>query len=204
VTPYEFESATHSGFYFFDEDPKIHINHYPNVNINYDEHFMELTFNAETQSSVKRFLSAFKNNLENIDAVLAKMPEMKLLIYYKLQYQPMDNFVWDFIPGFPKDTGKMQLAEIFEEIQNFKKQWAHFKSTILYKMESGMLRHPSGRLFNETEMDFVSAKNPRPNYVIRFGRQYVAKKMAKKQKGIVTFFKKEIMKFRPLVELVLG
>jgi len=165
---------------------------------------MKLTFNAETQSSVKRFLSSFKNDPEKIDAVLTLIPEMKLLIYYKLQYLPMNNFVWDFIPGFPKDTGKFRLAEIFEEIQTFKKQWGNFRSTILYKMESGILRHPSGRLFNKTEMDFVSAKNPRPNYVIRFGRQYTVEEMVKKQKGIVTFFKKEITKLKPLVELVLG
>jgi len=194
--------GTHSGFYFYDEDPKIHINHYPNVNINYHEHFMELTLNAETQSSVKRFLSSFKNDSEKIDIVLAKIPEMKLLIYYKVQFRPMDNFVWDFIPGFPKDTGNFRLAEVLNEIQTFKKQWAHFKSTILYKMKSGMLRHPSGRLFNKTEMDFVSSKNPRPNYAIRFGRQYAVAQMAKKQKGIVIFFNKEIAKLKPLMEWV--
>lgn len=195
--------GTHSGLYFYDEDPNIHINHYPNVNINYNEHFMELTFNAETQSSVKRFLSSFKNAPEKIDAVLTGMPEIKLLIYYKLQYLPMDNFVWDFIPGFPKDTEKFRLAEIFEEIQTFNKQWGNFRGTVLYKMESGMLRHSSGRLFNKTEMDFVSAKNPRPNYAIRFGRQYAIEEMVKKRKDIVTFFKKEIKKLKPLAELVL-
>jgi hypothetical protein len=57
-------------------------------------------------------------------------------------------------------------------------------------MESGRIRHSSGRLFNKTEIDFAKGKNPKPNYAIRFGKQYSAKQMAKKQKGIVTFFKK--------------
>lgn len=73
--------GTHSGFYFYDENPKIHINQYPNLNINYDEHCMELTLNSETKPSVKRIISILKKEPEKIDAVLKKIPEIRLLIF---------------------------------------------------------------------------------------------------------------------------
>jgi hypothetical protein len=196
--------GTHSGFYFYDENPKIHINQYPNLNINYNEYCMEFALNSETKSSVKRIITLLKNEPEKIDVALRKTPEMKLQIYYKLQYLPMDNFVWNLIPGFPKDTKNLQPLKIFEEIEAFEKMWDNFKGTILYQMESGRLRHSSGRMFNKTEMDFAKGKNPKPNYAIRFGKQYAAEHMANKQKGIVTFFKNEITKLMPLIELVIG
>jgi len=62
--------GTHSGFYFYDDNPKIHVNHYPNINIGYDDHYLDLTFNSETRSSVKQVLATMKNNPDRLDAVL--------------------------------------------------------------------------------------------------------------------------------------
>ena len=109
--------GTHSGFYFFNEKKKIHINHLPNININFDDHCMELAVNAETQSSVKQFLSSMENKSQQIDDIASKITDMKLLIFYKLQYRPMDNFVWNLIPGFPKESKSIKSQDIITEVQ---------------------------------------------------------------------------------------
>ncbi len=196
--------GTHSGFYFYDENPKVHINHYPNININYDDHYMELTLNAEIQPSVKCIMSCLKNKGDEVDAAVKKPSGLKLLVFYKLQYRPMSNFVWNLIPGFPKDAGTFQAKKIFEEIRSFEKQWDNFKSTILYQMESGRIKHSSGRLFNETELSYARTKNPKPNYAFRFGWQYPVDQISKKKKKIVQFFKQEIVKLKPLAELIMS
>lgn len=194
--------GTHSGFYFYDDTPKIHVNHYPNINISYDDHYLDLTYNSETRSSVRQVLATMKNNPDRLDAVLKKLPDLKLLIFYKLQYRPMDNFVWDLVPGFPKDVGSFKSSEIIKEINSFENQWDDFRRTVLYQMESGRVKHASGRLFNEKELIFAR-NNPRPNYAIRFGKQYSAEQMAAKEKKIVQFFKKQIAELKHLAELVL-
>ncbi|KKL70058.1 hypothetical protein LCGC14_2108710 [marine sediment metagenome] len=195
---------THSGFYFYDKNPKIHVNHYPSINIIYFEYSMQLTLNAEIQHSVKCIKSCLENKGDKVDAAVKKQSGLKLFVDYKLQYMPMSNFIWDLIPGFPKDAGTFQAKEILEEIEAFKKQWGNFKKTVLYQMESGRIKHPSGQLFNETELSYARTKNPKPNYAFRFGWQYPVDQISKKKKKIVQFFKQEIVKLKPLAELIMS
>ena len=195
--------GTHSGFYFYDADPKIHINPYPNININYREHCIDLNLNSETRASVKPILGCLINKPQKLEAVLDRIGKIQILFFYKMQYLPMDNFVWDVIPGFPKNADTFKSANVLEELHDFETQWPDYKHSILYQMESGRTRHSSGRLFNETEISYARSKNPRPNYDIRFGWQYPADKIAGKKKQIIPFFKKEIAKLKPLVELIL-
>ena len=195
---------THSGFYFYDKNPKIHVNHYPSINIIYFEYSMQLTLNAEIQHSVKCIMSCLENKGDMVDAAVKKQSGLKLFVDYKLQYMPMNNFVWDLIPGFPKDARTFQAKEILEEIEVFEDQWDNFKSTILYQMESGRIKHPSGQLFNETELSYARTKNPKPNYAFRFGWQYPVDQISKKKKKIVQFFKQEIVKLKPLAELIMS
>ena len=196
--------GTHSGFYFYDAGPKIHVNHYPNININYREHCLELNFNSETQASVKQVLACLKHKPQQLETVLKRMAGLQVLIFYKVQYLPMNNFVLGVVPGFPKNSDMLKSEKVVEELQTFEKQWPDYKTLILYQMESGMTRHSSGRLFNETEMGYARSKNPKPNYVIQFGKQYPAPLVAKKSKGIVTFIGKEINNLSPLASLVVG
>ncbi|MBN1273437.1 MAG: hypothetical protein JXB26_14310 [Candidatus Aminicenantes bacterium] len=193
-----------SGLYFYDDDPKLHINYYPNINIQYYDHSMELSLNAETKSSVKRMFSCIKKKAESFDAFVRKHPDARLIFFYKFQYFPMNHFVWEPIPGFPKEFGAFEVGNIIKEIETFEKQWHSIRRTILYRMEVGKLSHSSGRIFNEKELDFARSNNPRPNYVFRFCRQYPVEMMIAKKKNIVQFMKQEIMKLKPLVELVLS
>ena len=162
---------------------------------------MELTLNAETRPSVKCVLSCIKKRAEKLDVVLKKIQTLKILVYYKIQYQPMDHFIWNLVPGFPKNAGTFNSANILDEIKIFESHWGDFKGTILYQMESGHLKHSSGRMYNEKEIDFARKRNTRPNYVIRFGRQYSIDQIPKKKK-IIQFFKGEIVKLKPLAELI--
>jgi len=196
--------GTHSGFYFFNEQPDMHRNHFPNININYDDHCMELTFNAEIQSSVKRIVSCMKNRPKDLEKVVSKIPDMNLQVFYKLQYLPMDHFVWGLIPGFPKDSKTFNALNAVAEIEAFEKQWPNLHCTILYQMETGKIRHPSGRLYSDKELKHARGKNPKPNYAIRFGTLYSAGMIGAKQKKILPFFKKEISTLKPLAELVIS
>ena len=194
--------GTYSGFNFFDDDPSLHNNHYPNININYRNHCVELTLNAETRPSVKCVLSCIKKRAEKLDVVLKKIQTLKFLVYYKIQYQPMDRFSGICCQAFPKML-RLSILQIFlDEIKIFESHWDDFKGTILYQMESGHLKHSSGRMYNEKEIDFSRKRNTRPNYVIRFGRQYPIDQIPKKKK-IIQFFKGEIVKMKPLAELIL-
>jgi hypothetical protein len=48
--------GTFSAFYFYDKDPDIHVNKYPNINFNFDEYGITLSFNSDTKSSVNYML----------------------------------------------------------------------------------------------------------------------------------------------------
>ena len=196
--------GTYSGFNFFDDDPSLHNNYYPNININYLNHCVDLTLNAETKPSVKCVLSCIKKKAEKLDIVLKKIQTLKILVYYKIQYQPMDHFIWNLVPGFPKSSGTFNSADILDELKIFESHWSDFKDTILYQMEAGHLKHSSDRVYTVKEIDFARKRNTRPNYVIRFGRQYPIDQVTKKKKKIVQFFKGEIVKLKPLAELILN
>ncbi len=69
-------------------------------------------------------------------------------------------------------------------------------------MESGILRHSSGRFFNEKEINFAKQKNPKPNYSIRIEKRFPAEQIEQLGKKIVPFFKKEIVKLKKVAEFV--
>jgi len=138
-----------------------------------------------------------------MDQVLQKMPELHLKAYYKIQYQPMDHFIWHLVPGYPKRSGTFGSAAVQADIDEFQNHWEDFKGTTLYQMASGDLRHSSGRMFNDQEISFARERNPRPNFAIRFGQQYAVQQIPKKKNEVVRFFKNEILQMKPLVELVL-
>jgi len=55
----------------------------------------------------------------------------------------------------------MSAIDVFEE------QWADFKNIRLFQMKSGMIRHSSGRLYNEKEIESSSNRNKKPIYAMR-------------------------------------
>ena len=55
----------------------------------------------------------------------------------------------------------MSAIDVFEE------QWTDFKNTRLFQMKSGMIRHSSGRLYNEKQIEFSSNRNKKPIYAMR-------------------------------------
>ena len=191
-------------FYFYDDDPDIHVNEYPNVNINFGERGMDLSLNAETKQSVKRIISRIKKNPEEFDKIVFPKNSFHLSLFYKLQYRPLSNFVWNLIPGFPKEMANVKSQDIISVKEHFEKGWGDYKNTVLYEMRSGIRRHPSGRFFNEKELEFARKNNPRPNYVIRITKSYPVDQIAGMKKKIIPFFKAEIMQLKEMAEFVNG
>ncbi len=196
--------ATFSAFYFYDDDKNIHINKYPNINFNFDEYGMNLSFNSEIKSSMKYMLKAMEKRSEEFDKQAGKIDGFDCLLFFKIQYQPMDNFVWDLVPGFPVPMSIFKSRDIISAIDVFEEQWGNFKNTRLFQMKSGMIRHSSGRLYNAKEIEFASTKNKKPIYAMRISKQYPAPQIAEKKKRVFLFLKEEISKLKPLVELVVS
>jgi len=196
--------ATFSAFYFYDDDKNIHINKYPNINFNFYEYGMNLSFNSEIKSSMKYMLKAMEKRSEEFDKRAGKIDGFDCLLFFKIQYQPMDNFVWDLVPGFPVPMSIFKSRDIISAIDVFEEQWVNFKNTRLFQMKSGMIRHSSGRLYNAKEIEFASTKNKKPIYAMRISKQYPAPQIAEKKKRVFLFLKEEISKLKPLVELVVS
>ena len=125
-----------------------------------------------------------------------------MFIYYKLQFAPMNNFLWNLVPGFPKKMGAFQADDIGSAINNFKKDWKNFKSTTIYEMKTNLLKHFSERSFDEKEITYAENRNPKPNFAIRIGRRYEAAEIDKLGKKVVPHFKKEISKLNKLIDFL--
>jgi len=194
---------TFSAFYFYDESPKTHINKYPNLNFIYSESGIQFTITGEIKSSFKIILRKILEHPEEFSKIANKLKEFNFFLYYKLQFAPMDKFIWNLVPGFPKNMGTFQADDIVSAIKNFEKDWINFKNTTIFQMKSNVLKHFADKYFNEKEISFAENKNPRPNFAIRIGRRYEAEKIDKLGKKIVPHFKKEISKFNKLIDFVI-
>ena len=131
-----------------------------------------------------------------------KLTEFNLFIYYKLQFAPMNNFLWNLVPGFPKGMGTFQADDIVSAINNFKKDWIDFKSTTIYEMKTNLLKHFSERPFDEKEITYAENRNPKPNFAIRIGKRYETAEIDRLGKKVVPHFKKEISKLNKLIDFL--
>jgi hypothetical protein len=195
---------TYCGFYFYDKDPRIHLNRYPNINLSFEEHRLLLSLNAETRPSVESILSSWKKEPTAFAKNLKKLKGVEVLLFYKLQYLPMNHFIWNPIPGFPLRADDAATRDVNAIINAFENQWKDVKHSLIYEMASGGMRHSSGRLFNRKEVAFATEKNPRPNYAIRIAKQYAPREIEKHKKSVVNLLSRDIAHFRPLAEFVLS
>jgi len=193
---------TFSAFYFYDESPKTHINKYPNLNFIYSESGIQFTITGEIKSSFKIILRKILEHPEEFSKIANKLKEFNFFLYYKLQFAPMDKFIWNLVPGFPKNMGTFQADDIVSAIKNFEKDWINFKNTTIFQMKSNVLKHFTDKYFNEKEISFAANRNPNPNFAIRIGRRYETEKIDKLGKKIVPHFKKEISKLNKLIDFV--
>jgi hypothetical protein len=189
-------------FYFHKGDPETHVNEYPNINLSLVESGVELAFNAETKSSVKRLMRIIAKRGEAFKQCMRELDGFSLSIFHKLQYRPMDNFIWNLVPGYPKSVEELESSKIISGITGFEKGWPDVRNTLLYQMKAGMSRPASGGLFAGKEVAFAAKRNSKPVYAIRIAKHYPASLISDKKKKVATFFKREIEKLRKLVELV--
>ena len=101
-----------SAFYFYDESPDIHINKYPNINFIYNESGIWFTINGEIKSSFKIMLKKMIEEPEEFYKIAKKLEDFDFFLYYKLQFAPMNNFITDIVPGFPKEMGTFKANDI--------------------------------------------------------------------------------------------
>ncbi len=192
-----------SAFYFYDDDPNIHVNKYPNINFSYQEYGIELSINSEIQDSVNKVLSIIKKDSPKFNDLANKIKDFYISIYYKMQFLPMNNFVWKLIPGYPIKMSNIQGEDVVSEIENFENYWPKFRDTLLFEMKSGIEKHRSNRFFTKNELTFATENNKqKPNYVIRINKQYSVKQIDELKKNVIFFFTQEIRKIVNLVQLI--
>jgi len=193
---------TWSAFYFYNNDPDTHVNYYPNVNIDYTERGIGLSLNAEIQSSVKCIVSSIKRNPKLFNKAVKRLNDFRLLLFYKYQYLPKDNFVWNLLPGYPKDITSLDSNDVLSDMASFQDLWSDYRHTLQFEMTSGVLKHASGRFFTEKEIAFAGEKNTKPNYIIRIEKRYEVHELSRLKRKVVSVFKKEISLMKDLVRLV--
>ena len=191
-----------SAFYFYDDETKTHINKYPNINFIYTESGIQFTITGEIKSSFNIIIRKIIDHPKEFSKIANKLREFNLFIYYKLQFAPMNNFLWNLIPGFPKKMGTFQADEIISAIENFKKNWIDFRTTTIFQMKTNVLKHYTDRYYNDREISFAANKNPKPNFAIRIGKTYDVMKIDKLGKKVVQHFKNEISKLNKLIDFV--
>jgi hypothetical protein len=191
-----------SAFYFYDDGEKTHINKYPNLNFIYDESGIQFTITGEVKSSLKMILKSISDHPKEFAKIADKLGEFNFFLYYKLQFAPMDNFIWNLVPGFPKKMGTFNADDITFAIKNFEREWVNFKNTTIFQMKSNVLKHYTDRYFNDKEIGFAVNKNPKPHFAIRIGRKYNSANIENLGKKIVPHFKKEISKLNNLIDLL--
>jgi len=193
-----------SAFYFYDDNPDIHVNKYPNLNLIYKEQGIELTLNAEIKTSVERMIRHIGGEPKKFNKLKDSLNEQNLYVYYKLQCLPMDHFVWNLIPGYPKRMNLLKADEIISSINKFGKGWLDFRDTLLFQMKSGMIKHPSGRFFNETELNYAENYNDKSTYCIRIGKQYPTSEIVGMKKKLIPFFKREVLKLKKITKFIVA
>lgn len=193
--------AIWSAFSFID-NAKTHVNYYPNINFGFSEHGIEFALNAETQTSVKKILSFIKQNNNEFERIAQHLKDFNFSLYFKYQYLPKDHFIWNFIPGYPKEMSTFTAKDVSSAIEKFGNDWHNYRKTLFFQMEKGMLKHPSGRFFSRNELDFALNHNRMPNFVIRFEKRYPSHEIEQLKKGVVNLFKGEILKLRRLIQSV--
>lgn len=191
-----------SAFYFLDENTNTHINKYPNLNFIYSETGIHFSITGEIQSSFNWILNKIKEHPNKFSKIADKLKEFNFFIYYKLQFAPMNSFLWNLIPGFPKKMGTFQADEINSAIADINKNWEKLRTTIIYQMETKALKHDTDRYFNPKEISFAANKNSKPKFAIRIGKRYEPAQIEKLGKKIVPHFKKEIFKLKDLIDLL--
>jgi hypothetical protein len=190
-----------STFYFTD-DEETQVNEYPNINFSYEEYGIQLSLNAETQPSVKKMVSLIEKNPGEFNSLAKNLSGFNFSLYYKYQYLPQNRFIWNLIPGYPKEMSTFTAEEALSTIENFERSWHDYTKTLFFEMKTGKHKHSSGRFFSEKELAFAQSSNPKPNYVIRIEKRYSANEVDKLKKSVVTFFKNEILELKKLVEFV--
>jgi len=145
--------ASWSSIYFYDTDVSKVISEYPKLNFDFRDHGIELSINAEVKSTLNRLLSRMKQHPAEFEAIASDITEFELLLFYKLQYLPQNHFIWNLVPGFPQNMAKFRAEYLFSAIDAFEKDWDKFRKTLLFKMESGMERHGSGRPFKKKSLN---------------------------------------------------
>jgi len=188
-----------SSFYFYDDDETKIIGEYPKINFDWTGHGMELSVNAEVKSTLNALLGRVRQRPSEFEKITAEIKGFNFLLFYKLQYLPQNNFLWNLVPGFPQKMEEFRAKDIFSAIDSFGKEWGKFKKTLLFKMASGMERHQSGRPFKEKELVYATSKNPNPNYAIRIEKRYSAKSIDQFGKKVAPFFEKEVRQLKKLL-----
>ncbi|MCI0619229.1 hypothetical protein L0244_40180, partial [bacterium] len=191
-----------SAFYFLDGE-KTHVNEYPSINFAYRENGLQLALNAETQPSVKKFVSFIKKKPNEFDKLAKELRDFYFSLHYKYHYFPQNQFIWNFVPGYPKEMPTFKAEEALSTMKNFERHWRDYTNTLLFEMKTGMRKHSSGQPFSEKELEFAQSRNPKPHYVIRIAKRYSSDDVEKLKDGIVTFLKAEVLKLRDLVESIL-
>jgi hypothetical protein len=136
-----------------------------------------------------------------LDKLLPKYGEFILSLYYKIQYRPEDNFVWELVPGYPKPLNKYHSTDILLDIESISKSWDKIIHTFLYSMKTGIQRHQNGSKFSDAQIDHTEKSNPRPKFAIRIN-QRTGIECFEDMKDPIAYYAIKIRKLLKIVEIL--
>jgi hypothetical protein len=165
---------------------------------------MEVAINGEIVSSFKSMLSKLTEEPDKFESIARELNDFNFSIFFKFQYLPMDHFIWNYIPGFPRQMNTISVKEIIDKKKELEKDWNDIKHTLIHEMKSGRQKHRSGRDFNPNEIKYATEQNMKPNYAIRIEKSYPVADVEKLDKlKIIKFFENEISRLGDCLRFIL-
>jgi hypothetical protein len=199
---YTKSSSPWSAFYFYDKENDESVNKYPNININYGPYGIELSLNAGTKSAFSYFLEKINKNEQKFNKLISKLKYFDILVVYKIQYRPKNNFIWDFVPGYPKTLKNYNSEELHNDLHTFSNIWNNILTTTIHKMQIGLLRRANHEFYLEGDIEFARKRNPHPNTILKIDKRYQIDFIDSQKEKIIPFFKKEILKLKDLLDFL--
>jgi hypothetical protein len=199
--------ATPTGWtalYFHDGDRSISVNEYPNINFNYNGSGIVLGLNSEVETAWTKVLAAMRRDPVRMEEAVHSLDGMRLAVYMKLQFRPLNSFIWKFLPGYPIDAASVNVEQTLADLEQLKADWEKHRRTMLFEMEQGLLLRSSGERYSESELQHAATRNPGAKLAISIEKRYSPAEVAQLGGNIVRHIARDIRRASGYMRLVVG
>jgi len=204
VPPLRYGPGDWAAIYFHNNDAGLHINHYPNITLQFASNGIEVAVNAEMQHSFETVLRRMEAAPERLSRLMSHFDDYRVSLHWKLQYLPKDNFIVDLVPGYPQPASRVGSDSLRTDIDSMRETWGKYRTTLLYRMEQGKLLQEQGRRFTAKELAHARDRNPKPNFVFKLEKLLDALEIEKMGGKIVARCAGEIKRLKEIVDFFIG